>query len=124
MPPQYPPQGYPQQPMYYGPPSGFNFGEFLGFRQFMAASFVPVLFWIGFGVCILSGVFSFIMTEYAMGSASAWLIISGILYILVGPIVVRALCEVLLNSNRNRQALDELRGQVQHLQQQLQQPKK
>jgi hypothetical protein len=61
-------------------------GEYLTFEKMIAPVVIQILFWVGVVGIVLSGLFTLFSASF----------ISGLLMIIIGPIVVRVYCEVLL----------------------------
>jgi hypothetical protein len=83
----------------FGKEAGMN--EFLSFRKMITPVIIQVLFWIGVAVCVISG----LVTMIQGGSAA----VRGLLMLLLGPIVVRVYCELLILLFRIHDAVDEIR---------------
>jgi hypothetical protein len=62
--------------------------DFLAFRKFITPVFIQVIFWLFVIMIVLAGLFSM----FQGGSA----IFSGLLMIIVGPLIVRMYCELLI----------------------------
>jgi len=67
--------------------------DFLMFRKLYTPLLIQFLFWIGVGVCFVEGI---VMVASGGTFRSAAGVINGILVLVVGPIVVRVLCELLV----------------------------
>jgi len=67
--------------------------EYLSFRKFITPLAIQILFWIGVGVTTVEGI-SMIATGGTFRSGLG--IVNGLLVLIVGPVVVRVLCEVLV----------------------------
>lgn len=67
---------------------------------------IQVLFWIGVGLCVLVG-----LVNISLGAAAPYgggkLVLSGVLYLLLGPLFTRIYCELLIIGFR---ILDTLRN--------------
>lgn len=70
-------------------------GDFLAFRKMITPSVIQILFWVGVIVCVLAGLGTMIGGSYLPGSSASGAL-SGLLILLVGPIVVRVYCEILI----------------------------
>ena len=69
--------------------------DFLKFRKMLTPIIIQVLFWIGVAVCVIGGIIGIVSgasTPYGGGS----IVFMGVLLLLIGPILVRVFCEVLL----------------------------
>jgi hypothetical protein len=60
--------------------------DFISFRRMVTPTVIQLLFWLGVAVCVIGG---FIML---VGGA----VLMGIAYIILGPIIVRIYCELLI----------------------------
>ena len=63
--------------------------DYLTFEKMIAPILIQVIFWIGVVVVVLSG----IVTLFSAGVQG---VIAGLLIIIVGPLVVRIYCELLI----------------------------
>ena len=70
--------------------------DFLKFKKMMTPIIIQILFWIGVAVCVIAGIIeivSGINTPYGGGGGVVFM---GILLLLLGPILVRVWCELML----------------------------
>lgn len=70
--------------------------RFLKFEKMITPIIIQVLFWIGVVVCVVAGIIqivSGINTPYGGGGGVVFM---GILLLLLGPILVRVWCELML----------------------------
>lgn len=67
--------------------------EFITFRKFITPMVMPVVFWLGVGIAVITG---FITLVEGAVVGSAGLIFRGIITIFLGPLFVRILCELVL----------------------------
>lgn len=70
--------------------------RFLKFEKMITPIIIQVLFWIGVAVCVIAGIIqivSGINTPYGGGGSVVFM---GILLLLLGPILVRVWCEIML----------------------------
>ncbi|NQT74248.1 MAG: DUF4282 domain-containing protein [Chloroflexi bacterium] len=70
-------------------------GDFLGFRKMITPGIIQILFWLGVLGCVIGGI-GIMTAEDEYGETDSANVIIGILYILIGPIVVRVYCELLI----------------------------
>jgi len=91
-----------------GPASPSGFKDFLAFRRMVTPVIIQVIFWIGVVVCVLTG-----LTQLAMalnfGSIVGFLMALGTL--IIGPIMVRVYCELLILLFRIYDTLQEIKNQ-------------
>ncbi len=69
-------------------------GDFLRFRIMITPTIIQVLFWVGAVAAVAFGI-NYIVSGARMTGGDT-LMIQGVLWIILGPIVVRVLCELLL----------------------------
>ena len=65
--------------------------EYLSFERFLTPRLIQIVFWLGVGVSVVRGI---TMLTSRFGGAVA--IINGLIWLFVGPVVVRVLCEVIM----------------------------
>ena len=68
-------------------------GDFLNFKKMFTPIFIQVLFWVGIFVSVLTG---FIMISDGISDNGAFMVFMGLGYLLLGPIIVRVYCEILV----------------------------
>jgi hypothetical protein len=92
------------------PPSGPSpLGEFLAFRRMLTLVLIQVLFWIGIAGCVLTA-----LGQLFMGFQTRSLIMGifmALVTIVVGPIVVRVHCELMILFVRIHDTLQEIKEQ-------------
>jgi hypothetical protein len=90
-----------------------DMSEFLSFKRMLTPAFIQVIFWLGVAFCVIGGIVM-IANPIMPGQD-----VMGILLLLLGPIVVRIYCEIVIvlfriNENltdiRNNQTLSAGRG--------------
>ncbi|MGE0735918.1 MAG: hypothetical protein AB7G15_02130 [Alphaproteobacteria bacterium] len=77
------------------------FMDYLYFRKLLLPQYVFVLFWILVGLSFLSGVFS-IATGTGLG------VLNGILTWIIGPIISRFVCEIVIAAFRALERLENI----------------
>jgi hypothetical protein len=112
-----PPYGYPQGQGYQGggypppppmPPQGSSdFQDFLSFRKMITPLIIQIFFWIGVAVCVIVGLLA-IVTGASYGNGIY--LLAGLLYIVLGPVLVRIYCEVLILFFRMNESLTEIKN--------------
>lgn len=75
-----------------------NFKEFLSFHTMLTPVIIQILFWVGVAVCVIAGIF-------LIGAGK----IQGLLLILLGPVVVRVYCEILIIFFRIHDTLSDIK---------------
>jgi hypothetical protein len=68
--------------------------DYLLFRKFITPIVIELLFWLGIGLCLAEGIAMIAFSAGRFGNGFG--IFSGILTILIGPIVVRVACELIM----------------------------
>jgi hypothetical protein len=66
-------------------------GDFLAFRRMVTPLIIQILFWVGILACIIFGLLILVKSR---GGIVA--IIDGAVLVLLGPIVVRVICEMII----------------------------
>jgi hypothetical protein len=112
-----PPYGYPQggyQQGGYPPPppapGSSDIAEFLTFRKMITPVIIQIVFWVGVAICIIMGLISIAAGMSQFGSGV--LVIVGLLYIFIGPVVVRIYCELLILFFRMNESLTEIKNDL------------
>lgn len=77
-----------------------NWGDFFSFRTMITPIIIQVIFWLGVVGCVIMGLGA------VMGGRGLY----GLVLIVVGPIVVRIECELLILLFRIHDALQEIRA--------------
>jgi len=79
--------------------------DFLAFRTMVTPVIIQIIFWIGVALCIIFG-FATIFIGSQYGGASP---VMGFLIIILGPVVVRIYCEILIIFFRINETLTEIK---------------
>jgi len=82
--------------------------DFLAFRTMVTPVIIQILFWVGTLICIIVGAFMIIFGSSYYGS-QGYLGVKGVLLILLGPLVVRIYCEILIIFFRINETLTEIK---------------
>lgn len=86
--------------------------ELMSFRRMITPIIIQILFWIGVVLCVIAG-----LVEIGQGAAGQYgggsLVLKGLLTLLLGPIVVRIYCELLILFFRMNDTLTEIRDNMQ-----------
>ncbi len=69
--------------------------DFLKFKKMITPVIIQILFWIGVGVSVVMGLISIVGGANASHGGGA-MVLAGILWVFLGPIVVRIYCELLI----------------------------
>jgi hypothetical protein len=82
--------------------------EFLTFRRMITPLIIQGLFWLGAGFCVLAGL---VMIGGGLSSSSGGsAVLGGLLLLVVGPVVVRVYCELLILLFRMNETLTDIRN--------------
>ncbi len=79
-------------------------GDFLSFRKMITPVFIQVIFWIGVAAAIIAG----IVVLVAADEVGARLF--GLLYIILGPLYWRVVCELLILLFRMNATLTDIKN--------------
>ncbi len=82
--------------------------DFLTFRKMITPMVIQVIFWIGVAACIVMGLVGIIGGAIMRGGAGA--VLSGIFTLLIGPLMVRIYCELLIIFFRMNESLTEIKN--------------
>ena len=69
--------------------------EFLQFKKMITPTIIQILFWIGVVFCIIIGLIS-IVGGATSSHGGGLMVIGGLMWIVLGPFVVRIYCELLI----------------------------
>ena len=69
--------------------------DFLNFKKMITPMIIKILFWIGVALMILSGLASIISGANATFGGGK-LVLMGLITIVLGPVIVRIYCELLI----------------------------
>jgi hypothetical protein len=75
--------------------------EFLAFRKMITPMIIQIIFWVGVVACVITGF-------GAMGQS----FFAGLMILLIGPLVVRIYCELLILLFRIHDTLTEIRDRT------------
>jgi len=98
--------------------------DFFAFRKMITPVIIQVIFWIGVATCVILGLYLIIdgasgERSYSYGGieyvrAGIAETVSGLLVLVLGPIVVRVLSELTILFFRMNETLTEIRNNTQH----------
>lgn len=94
--------------------------EFFSFRKMITPTIIRFIFWIGSGLMAIVGLVTFFSNLGRYGSAVGAL--GGLLIIVVGPVVVRIICEQVILFFRINETLSEIRSDLQDVKSRLNPP--
>ena len=81
--------------------------EFLKFKKMITPIIIPAILWIGTALCVLSGLVQILNGAFGDGRGGHFL--TGFVTLLVGPIIVRVYCEILIVLFSINDTLTEIR---------------
>ena len=87
--------------------------EFLTFRKFIAPVVIQIVFWLGVVGSIILGVLMIVTGGGPYGGGRGQAVLVGILTIVIGPIVVRLYCEIIILWFRIYDTLNAIRYNTQ-----------
>ena len=82
--------------------------KFLNFDKMVTPTIIKVLFWIGVGISVLGGLINIIRGATSQYFGSGLMVLTGILMIVLGPILIRVYCEILIVLFKMHEALQKL----------------
>lgn len=86
-------------------------GDFLTFNKMITPTIIQILFWILAGLVIILGLIGIVngaTSNFAGGSQ----VLGGLLLLLLGPVVIRVYCEILIVVFRMNETLIEIRDSL------------
>ncbi|HEY7544909.1 MAG TPA: DUF4282 domain-containing protein [Blastocatellia bacterium] len=96
----YPPSSYQ--------PSSSSFSDFLTFRKMITPIIIQIIFWLGVAGVVITGLLSIVAGLSAYNGG--FFIFVGFLYMVLGPIVVRIYCELLIVAFRMNETLTDIKN--------------
>jgi hypothetical protein len=91
------------------PGQSSGFADFLLFRRMITPYFVIGLFWLGVAASVLSGLFIILSSFREFGGGPPMMLL-GLLTMIVGPVMVRIYCELLILLFRINETLTDIRN--------------
>jgi len=85
--------------------------DFLAFRRMVTPIIIQIVFWIGVAVCVISGLIAMVSGAASQFGGGAQILI-GLLLLVVGPIVVRIYCELLILLFRMNETLTDIKSSL------------
>lgn len=85
--------------------------DYLSFRKMITPLVIKILFWIGVAVCVIAGLIT-VATSFGRYGSGAFGFLSGLLFIVLGPVVVRIYCELLILFFRMNDTLTEIKQEL------------
>jgi hypothetical protein len=81
--------------------------DFLAFRRMITPIIIQILFWVGVVACIVGGLFMMTVGAAYYGKGAGFL--PGLAVLILGPLVVRVYCEILIVIFRINESLTDIR---------------
>ena len=86
--------------------------DFLKFRKMLTPIIIQILFWIGVAVCVIGGIIEIVSGINAPYGGGGSVVFMGILLLLLGPILVRVWCELMLVLFSIHDAVNKIKNKV------------
>jgi len=83
--------------------------DFIKFRKMITPAIIQVLFWVGAVVSVLAGLVT-MATSFGRYGGGAVTFLGGLFMIVLGPVVVRIYCELLILFFRMNETLTEIKN--------------
>jgi hypothetical protein len=83
--------------------------DFIKFRKMITPAIIQVLFWVGAIVSVLAGLVT-MATSFGRYGGGAVTFLGGLFMIVLGPVVVRIYCELLILFFRMNETLTEIKN--------------
>jgi hypothetical protein len=81
--------------------------KYIHFDKMITPAIIKIIFWVGVGLCVLFGLISIGRGATAMFGGGL-MVITGIITILVGPLLIRIYCELLIVLFKMHEALQKI----------------
>jgi len=81
--------------------------DFLSFRKMVTPLIIKILFWVGVAFSVIAGLVIIISSFTTRGGGGLFLF--GLLVMLIGPVISRIYCEILILFFRMHDSLNEIR---------------
>jgi hypothetical protein len=85
-----------------------NVGDFIKFRKMITPMIIQILFWAGAVFSVLGGLITMATSFGRYGGGGAQFL-GGLLIVVLGPVVVRIYCELLILLFRMNETLNEIK---------------
>ena len=83
-------------------------GDFLAFRRMITPIIIQIVFWIGVIGMVVLGIWAIV--DGASGESDAGEVILGVLILIIGPLIWRVFCEILILTFRIIETLADVRN--------------
>ena len=86
--------------------------DYLTFCKMITPMIVQTIFWLGVGICVIAGLISIVggAGSYTGGGMQ---VLVGVILLVVGPVVIRIYCELLILFFRMNETLTDIRASLQ-----------
>lgn len=88
---------------------GEEMNKYINFDKMITPTIIKILFWVGVGLSVISGLIMIVS-----GISSPWgggmQVIMGLLTIVIGPLVSRIYCELLIVMFKMQESLVDIKG--------------
>jgi hypothetical protein len=91
--------------------------DFLVFRKMITPMIIQIIFWVGVAICVIGGlvgIFLGVGQRYGSLFEVLVLLVPGLLLLIIGPLVVRVWCELLILFFRMNETLTEIKNNTEH----------
>jgi hypothetical protein len=86
--------------------------DFLSFRKMVTPIIIQIIFWLGVLIAIIFGIVSIV---YGVIRSDVPTLLYGLLVLILGPLVVRIYCEILILFFRINETLTEISNKIDRL---------
>lgn len=84
------------------------FKKFISFDNMITPNIITFLFWLIITIVILTGLGTIITAFRGVYGVNQWLIIYGLLYIVIGSLITKVFCEMLIVLFKINESLKEI----------------
>ncbi len=89
-----------------------EFSDFLSFRKMVIPIIIQILFWLGVLIAVIFGI---VYIVYGVVRSDVTALLYGLLVLILGPLVVRIYCEILILFFRINETLTEISDKIDRL---------
>ena len=91
---------------------GNSLVDFLLFRSMIVPYLIQILFWLGVAVCVLTGILTMLSAFVVEGRSKVVPVLTGLAWLIAGPVGVRIYCELLMVLFRIYDTLRDIRDRL------------
>ncbi|MCJ7520056.1 MAG: DUF4282 domain-containing protein [Anaerolineaceae bacterium] len=84
--------------------------DFLKFRKMITPVIIQVLFWVGVAFSVIGALITMVIG--LTGNGQGYLVLVGLVYLVLGPALVRIYCELLILFFRMNETLTEIKNNL------------